>query len=386
MLPFNSRTFLLFNQHILFIYAVFLTNTLFAQPDRNITKLKFIGQYQIPYALQFKNTTVGGLSGIDYDAASKRYYFISDDRSALNPARYYTATITLSKKGIDSIHFTGVYHVLQPNGKTYPNNKQNPINTPDPEAIRYNPIGKQLVWSSEGERIVNRNDTILGDPSITVISLQGKYLHSYALPENLQMQSIEKGPRQNGVLEGLTFANQYKTLFANVEEPLYEDGPRADTVDNNAFIRIFQYDVATRKNTQQFAYRLEPVAHAPFPLNGFKVNGVPDILSIGNNKLLVLERSFSTGRLACTIKLFIADLKDATNIKNINSLKTDTSFVPAAKQLLFNMDDLGIYIDNVEGVTFGPILPNGHQTLVFVADNNFNPLEQSQLLLFEVIN
>ena len=50
------------------------------------------------------------------------------------------------------------------------------------------------------------------------------------------------------------------------------------------------------------------------------------------------------------------------------------------------MDDLGIYIDNIEGVTFGPTLPNGHQTLLFVADNNFNPLEQSQLLLFEVIN
>ena len=49
------------------------------------------------------------------------------------------------------------------------------------------------------------------------------------------------------------------------------------------------------------------------------------------------------------------------------------------------MDDLGIYIDNIEGVTFGQVLPNEHRTLIFIADNNFNPLEQSQLLLFEVI-
>jgi len=386
MLSFNSRILLLFCQHIFFIYAAFTTDQLYAQQKGNINNLKFIGLYQIPYALQFKNTTVGGLSGIDYDANNKRFYFICDDRSAINPARYYTASIALSKKGIDSIHFTGVVQLLQPNEKPYPNSKQDPTRTPDPEAIRYNPNQKQLVWSSEGERIVSRKDTVLVDPSITGISLQGKYLHSYVLPENLQMQSIEKGPRQNGVLEGMTFANQYKTLFASVEEPLYEDGLRADTSDNNAFIRILKFDVATRINTHQFAYKLEPVAHVPFPPNGFKVNGVPDILSIGNNKLLVLERSFSTGRLACTIKLFITDLNQATNIKNIGSLKNNTGFVPATKKLLFNMDDLGIYIDNIEGVTFGPILPNGHQTLVFVADNNFNPLEQSQLLLFEVIN
>ena len=199
------------------------------------------------------------------------------------------------------------------------------------------------------------------------------------------MQSIEKGPRQNGVLEGMTFADNYKKLFVNVEEPLYEDAPRADTSDNNAWIRILQFDVATRKNTRQFAYKLEPVAYPAFPAGAFKINGVPDILAVGRNKLLVIERSFSSGRLACTIKLFIADLSGATDIKKIAALKDKTGFVAASKKLLLNMDELGIYIDNIEGVTFGPTLPNGNKTLLFVADNNFNPLEQSQVLLFEVI-
>ncbi len=48
------------------------------------------------------------------------------------------------------------------------------------------------------------------------------------------------------------------------------------------------------------------------------------------------------------------------------------------------MDDLGRYVDNIEGITFGPTLPNGHRTLIFVADNNFSPLQKTQLLLFEV--
>ena len=112
--------------------------------------------------------------------------------------------------------------------------------------------------------------------------------------------------------------------------------------------------------------------------------GVPDILSIGTNKLLIVERSYSTGRLPCTIKLFIADLGGATDISRM-TLNNNTDFTPATKKLLLNMDDLGIYTDNIEGVTFGPLLPNGHKTLLFIADNNFNPLEKTQVLLFEVI-
>ena len=42
-------------------------------------------------------------------------------------------------------------------------------------------------------------------------------------------------------------------------------------------------------------------------------------------------------------------------------------------------------IYNIEGVTFGPILANGHRSLIFVTDNNFNTKEKTQFLLFEVI-
>jgi len=125
-----------------------------------------------------------------------------------------------------------------------------------------------------------------------------------------------------------------------VEEPLYQDGPQA---------------------------------------------GLTDIMSLGDGKFLVLERSFSVGHLACTIRVFLTDLSQASDISGIASLKEQPPTRPAVKKLLLNMDSLGIYIDNIEGVTFGPRLPNGHNTLVFVADNNFNPLQKSQFLLFEVI-
>lgn len=353
------------------------------QPVAEIGSIKFIGQYEIPYNTTYQNTSVGGLSGIDYDAKNNLYYFICDDRSDKNPARFYTAKIYLHQKGIDSLVFTGVTYLLQAGGAVYPSNRQNRFLTPDPEAIRYDPVNRELIWTSEGERIMNEKDTVLVNPSAILIHTNGKYIDSFILPGNLHIKVTENGPRKNSVLEGMTFADNYRSLYINVEEPLYEDGPQADTEETNAFIRIYKFDVKTRRNTAQYAYKLSPVAYRAVPENAFKINGVPDILSLGNNKLLIIERSFSTGRLACTIKVFIADLEGATDVSGMG-LKDPAKYKPATKKLLLNMDNLGIYTDNIEGVTFGPVLPNGHKTLLFVADNNFNLLEKSQIFLFEI--
>jgi len=341
--------------------------------------------YEIPYNQDFKGTAIGGLSGIDYDSEKDIYYLISDDRSAINPARFYTAKILLNTKGIDTVQWIATYPMLQSNGTTYPNSKQDPAHTPDPEAIRYNARTKELLWTSEGERIVRGNSVVLENPAITRISMEGKYIDTFPLPANLIMHATEKGPRQNGVLEGLTFDKNFETLYVNVEEPLYEDGPRADVTPNNAWIRIYQYDVASKKNTAQYAYHLEPIAYPATPADAFKINGVPDIYAIGNNQLMVLERSFSSGRLPCTLKVYLADLNGAEDIKENSALQINPVSNPIKKKLLLNMDDLKIYTDNIEGVTFGPTLPNGHRSLIFVSDNNFASFQKTQLLLFEIL-
>jgi len=324
---------LLFIAVIFFSFSCSSTKNL-SPVSANINSIKYLGTYDIPFNLKYKNTLVGGLSGIDYDPKKDLYYLVSDDRSEKNPARFYTASIFITQKGIDSVAFSNVNYMLQPGGAVYPDSKQNRYKTPDPEAIRYNPQNNWLVWSSEGERIVKANDTVLTDPSVLIIKSNGKYIDSFTLPPVLKMNATEKGPRRNGVLEGMSFADNYKTLYVSVEEPLYEDGPRADVVDNNAFIRVIKFDVADKNCIAQYAYKLEPVAYAARPESEFKVNGVPDILSLGNDKLLVIERSFSTGRIACTIKIFIADLSNATDISSA-TLKDNHSFTPAKKNTAF---------------------------------------------------
>lgn len=371
----------------LFFAILFLSSCSATRQNRkiqSINHLKFLDQYVVPFNKEYDNTIIGGLSGIDYNPPKNEYYLISDDRSDKNPSRFYTARVLIHQNRIDSVVFAGNTFLRNRMGNFYPNSRQDPAHTPDPEALRYDPKNNTFVWSSEGERIVNSKRTILENPAVTEINTKGNYLDTFQLPPQLHMQSSENGPRQNGVFEGLTFDDNYKNLFVSVEEPLYQDGQRAGTGDSTGIIRIIKFDVKSKKPVAQYAYIIDPVAYPPITPSAFELNGISDILWLGKNKLLVLERSYSTGRLACTIKVFLTDLSSAENINNIFSLKDKPEIKMVSKKLLLNMDDLGVYIDNIEGVTFGPTLSNGKRSLIFVADNNFNPLEKTQFLLFEI--
>ncbi|SHL88851.1 Uncharacterized conserved protein [Chitinophaga jiangningensis] len=349
-----------------------------------IGQLRLIGKQVLPHNMPFEGTNTGGLSGIDYDAQRQQYYLICDDRSDLNPARFYTAKLYFNEQSFDSVRITHVTTLLQGDGKAYPNKFSNPAHTPDPEALRYNARYDFMVWSSEGERIVHAKDTILANPGLTIMKRNGQYVDTFALPAIFRMQASNNGPRRNGGFEGLAFSADNKQMFVSLEEPRYEDGPRADVDVHNAVTRILRYDVASRKPLAQYAYQLDPVAYPPVSKDSFRINGIADILYLGTSKLLVLERSFSVGVKDCTIKLYIADLSEATDVSEINSLPGN-NYTPVKKQLLYNFEQLHTYIDNIEGVTFGPLLPNGHPSLVFAADNNFSAAEESQFFVFEVI-
>jgi 3-phytase len=83
-----------------------------------------------------------------------------------------------------------------------------------------------------------------------------------------------------------------------------------------------------------------------------------------------MERSFSVGApdTGNTIKLYGVALVGQR----------------AYKHLLLDLDELGIPLDNVEGMTFGPRLRDGRQTLVLVSDNNFAATQFTQFLLFAI--
>ena len=344
--------------------------------------LRLLHQYTIPFDFVFDNTPVGGLSGIDYDSSGNIFYLICDDRSDIQPARFYTARIDIRENRVDTIIFLSTKPLLRPDGKPYPSAAKDQRYGTDPESIRYHPASGQLYWSSEGERLINENMRALINPYIHAMDKEGRFLDSLEMPSILNMQDNLKGPRRNGTLESICFDAEFHFLYAGMEEPLYEDGPRAATADSSAWVRLIAFDLKTKKAVAQYGYRIDPVKNVPVPAGAYKVNGISEMLNLDKNRLIIMERSYSVGRTNSNIRLYIADFSKANNISMEKSLYR-SKFKAVTKTLLMDLDTLGIDVDNMEGICWGPILANGKRSLVMVSDNNFSRDQKTQFFLFE---
>jgi hypothetical protein len=87
-------------------FALLLVQAPDARGDNG--RLKFLGEHSFPSGLTFQGTTVGGLSGLTYDAQRNVYYAVSDDRGELQPARFYSLEIDIGPSGIQDVRIVGV--------------------------------------------------------------------------------------------------------------------------------------------------------------------------------------------------------------------------------------------------------------------------------------
>ena len=98
---------------------------------------------------------------------------------------------------------------------------------------------------------------------------------------------------------------------------------------------------------------------------------------------LSLERSKSP--LGFNAQIFQMTTAGATDTSQIASLKGSLNGIePVKKRLLLNLNELGIPLDNLQGMTFGPRLPDGTQSLLIVSDDDFNDEQVTQFLLFRL--
>lgn len=328
----------------------------------------------------FKETQVGGLSGIVYDKAQNFYYAISDDRSSINPARFYTLEINLSDGRLDSgdVSFTQVTTLLDSQG--------NPFSTDslDTEGIALTENGSVYI-ASEGE--ARPDIPRLTNPFVNQFSLSGQQLSELPVAEKyFPNQNGTTGIRNNLAFESLTMTPDGRYLYTATENALAQDGSVA-TLTDTSLSRIVKYDLTTGQVVAEYVYEVEKVGNNPIPDGSFATNGLVELLAIDNNgTLLALERGFSTG-VGNTVKLYQIQTQGALDVSSFDDLFWETENTrfaidsPVKKKLLVDFQaDLGITPDNLEGLSLGPVLADGRQSLIVVSDNNFSATQTTQFI------
>ena len=334
-------------------------------------KLTFLDDFILAEDLEVGGTKVGGLSGIDYYDGN--YYLVCDHPG--NP-RFYKASIDIGQKKIDTIIISEVIELEK--SAPFLINK-----TLDLEAIRYDPEKDEIVLTSEGS-IQNAKD-----PSVFRVAPDGKFISNYEIPAYFNASEKQK-PRNNGVFEGLAQDYGQTGYWAGMELPLQKDGSKPKIYSSKSPVRITNFKNITGEATTQFAMQLEGITKIPWMY--YAVNGLTELIEYAPNRFLVLERAFSAGHGSHgnTVRIFDVDARNATNTLEFQNLRKQ-DYIPATKKLVFDFKSVRKQlkeniIDNIEGMSFGPDLPNGNKTLLLVSDDNFSSFGRqiSQIILMEV--
>jgi len=336
----------------------------------------------------------GGISAIDRDRRTGRYLVLSDDRGQGAPARFYDFEIDIDREAgtIDRVAIGEAYTLRSETGNVYPSGAI------DPEGLAITP-DDTLMISSEG-------DATQGiAPFVAEFDRQGNHLrdlplYDYFVPDTL-LDTEDKpagqqtiGVQNNAGFEALTIGGRgsrgepYR-VFAVTESPLVQDlpdldAPRPDDASGPpiAHSRLVHFAVVDRDRTQIVAEHLYPLAPPPL---GAVNTGITELLALDRlGYFLGLERSYSPIS-GLSAKLFQVNLGGATDTASLAALAGDLGGIqPARKRLLLDFDDLGAPIDNLEGLTFGPRLADGSQSLIAISDDNFNPDQVTQIWLFRL--
>ncbi len=360
-------------RHLLLVSLITTINYSYASD-----KLRFIGDVTFVTGEKYAETELGGLSGLVYDKLTNRFLSVSDDKSLINETRFYEFEIGLTEKSF-SVKPTKVVKLKNKDGKYFKKGEA------DFEGITF--YGKDILISSEGA--INRPRPT--PPELYRFSRTGDFLGMVSIPEKFLLPKKEHtdkmyGSRDNHSFEALSTSLDGKTVFMGSEEALFQDG-QLTTTSYSSHVRIIRYTAL--KPVSEVAYQLEKVEAMKADLSSAE-NGLVDIAAIDDKNFYTMERSWLPFMNKNVVRIFKCKITDkTTDISQMDSLK-DKSFVAVEKELVADIDDFIPQmtikeLDNLEGVAFGPNLPNGNPSIVIVSDNNFGKTQRTLFMGLELL-
>jgi hypothetical protein len=287
------------------------------------------------------------LSGLTWDAATGTLYAISDRTPWIVPLR--------PGPGRESWTF----------GETIP------VTIPE-------------QWDAEGLALTERGFLLSNEfgPHVYELNRAGQSEGELPLPAHFSRI------RRNLALEALSLTPDGRYLFTANEAALDGDGD-PPTPDAGTTIRILRHDRETGAQAE-YAYRTDPV----FAPGEGGDRGVVDMAVLSPVSLLVMERSF-VPEIGNNVTLYRVDLTGAANVIDDDTLSPATPVVAKTRLVdLSELPDAGLpaplqpqphpILDNFEGMTLGPLLPDGRRLLFLVSDDNSRETQTPRLLVLAV--
>ena len=323
-----------------------------APPARPAVELLGSGPLVLPFGLEADGLRVGGLSGIVREPAGTWLAVVDNDEKT--PARVFRLAFEVGDEGVTS-----------------PSLKDVPVG-----AIRLDGLdggnfdGEGIALESSGRLLVSSET----EPSIREVSPKGQILAELPVPPMFK-KGEGRGVRNNEGFEPLVLEPGGDVLWTANERPLQQDAPDDKTRPGPVRLLRYQRQGEGFVPAAQFVYEVDPIER---PGVRFNTRGLVDLLPLPDGDLLALEREYVELR-GLEIQIFRVSLDGATDVSGLDSL-AGKSYTPVRKTLLFDFGSIGFVPDNIEGMAFGPDLPDGSRTLVLVSDNNFSRLQQTQIL------
>lgn len=286
-----------------------------------------------------------GITHIDGD----RYALVSDKQSADG---WTEVSISFLPSGdIEKMQFIAQHYNAQTTG-----------NARDAEGIVYVPGQGFLVCAENDQQILELSEE--GTPTGRNLSVPTCY--------NADNIFFNYG------FEALTYNTDTGIFWTTTEQGLKTDvaEPSTPASPTQTLLRIQSFS-SNRQPLQQYAYKTEsPKSKGSSRYFAF---GVPELLSVNDTTLLVMEREFNIpkhyNRAKCNIRIYNVNPKQHQSITDTSqSLSEMDSSVFLHKKLICEFSS-GFRIfgkknfANYEGMCLGPKLTDGRQTILMIADS-----------------
>ena len=341
----------------------------------------------------FTDDMVGGFSAIEYFGSDDRYYLLSD-RGPLDGAVDWACRVQVYKITIDTEQSPPVKlkleeTVLLTDAEGQPfvgaaaaiGNAGDQRHRLDPEGIRVGSNGHLFISDEYG-------------PHVMEFSPDGKLIRELEIPARFCVQhpccpsdeenkTNETGRSANRGMEGLAVSGDGKTLIGLMQSPLLQDCERTDLASKPNGLNCRMLECAIDgTSSRELLYHLDEES-----------NKLNEALMVGEDSLIVIERDGAPGADARYKRLMLVSTNGASDISGLDQLPrldVPAGVHPVSKSVLIDLLDPHWNLagdkmpEKIEGLCFGPDLPDGRRTLLVGSDNDFVIDSPSLIYVFAI--